>query len=330
MGSRTVRRVVRLSVEFPVNRDRCGELKLLDEQGRTVCGPFPVAGRASDVTARNNGNPTRNPLFRYGDTPVGSYRVQSLLKSGPRTNFPASQWGPNGVVVIEPVDGEAAIAEANGRFRFLITGGDLSNDGGLVSTAGGLRLSNRHMRALVRALSRDTVLECDVMEAKRTAGGSRVSIQAGEALEDPVRLPNRAIPSRSMSREAIRSGAGAVALGVAVSFVTLQSPAPANAATSLVAMRADSPKGDTQGIQPPKARPAGNYVRLAYGESVSVIDKDQQAVAAAQARVDAATAARDAATTDQARQQAQIDISNATQELGRAKGQLRIDQSQGN
>jgi hypothetical protein len=363
VGSLAVRRLYRLAIELPANRDRCGELRLLDDQEKTVCGPFPAAGRAGDPPPGGHGNRARNPLFRYGDTPTGAYRVASILRSGPRTGFPTPQWGPEGIIVLEPVGGDAAIAEANGRFHILICGGDLSRDGLLVSTSGGLRLSNPDMRALMRTLKKSPVTACEIRETKRI-GGPRVAVRPGEPFEDPVRLPSKATVFRPAGRDALRTGASAFALGVAVSFVTLHDPAHADVSRSQ-SLHADAAHRDALGTQPNKTARAGRYVRLAYGEgaatpgpgspitgggqptsgagvhngpadtqpppnpSASTIQKDQDAVTAAQSRLNAALEARAAATTDDARQKAQIDIYNATQELNRARGQLRIDQFKG-
>jgi hypothetical protein len=165
----------RLVVEFVANRDRCGALTLFDERGRKICGPFSVAGRASNTIAAANGNAGRDPLLRYGDTPTGGYVLRRLLKSGDGTKFPAAQFGPHGVAVIEPVSGDAACAEANGRFHFLIAGGRRSANGQLRSTAGSLRLSNEHQRVLFAALQKKQDVCCDVVECERLPkmGGQR-------------------------------------------------------------------------------------------------------------------------------------------------------------
>ena len=63
--------MARLVIKLPRDRDRCGTLTLNDARGRRVCGPFAVAGRSSDFLAAANGNPGRNPLLRFGDTPTG-------------------------------------------------------------------------------------------------------------------------------------------------------------------------------------------------------------------------------------------------------------------
>src|ERR1700730_8303356 len=109
------------------------------KRGGGLSGPFPVAARATDPLAAAAGNPKRSPLLRYGDTPTGGYIVTRLLKSGRGTRFPTVQFGANGVIVLEPVSGAAAAAEANGRFHFLIAGGRVSREGCLRPAAFGLQ-----------------------------------------------------------------------------------------------------------------------------------------------------------------------------------------------
>src|SRR5262249_49108805 len=109
-----------LSVKLPRDRDRCGTLTLHDARGRRISGPFVVAGRASDALAAANGNVLRNSLLRFGDTPTGTYRVREILSSGRGTPFDTARFGPHGIVALEGVSGDAALAEANGRFHILI------------------------------------------------------------------------------------------------------------------------------------------------------------------------------------------------------------------
>ena len=478
----------RVVVELAADRNRCGTLRVVDSRGRKICGPFAVAARASDDTAKANGNPARNPVLRFGDTPLGGYIVRQYLKSGTRTPFPAAQFGPHGVIVIEPISGEAAIAEANGRFHFLISGGDLSKSSQLRSTAGGLRLENKNMRTLFAALKLSPGVLCDVVDCSRNGQRATVFIDEGNGLADPVIIPARDRDTRAASRDILRGSASAVVIGMTVSFVALQAPSPAQASVDIVARSDVVTRDISKAVRSTKIQP-GNYVQLAYGTGTppanstwtatqpdapasttgtapnvidgsggqpitgagvtvggsdtppggaapahnaleqlqnatsghqttgqtfdngkgvsdstpdagtvnvptpssspvggsggdgtgasgsgggdagsggpnagsintitgggqpisgpgvhygpadtpptpnpvsAVLSRDQRAVSAAQAVVDAAIAERNAATTDQGRQQAQIKVYEATQELNRANGQLRADQINGN
>jgi hypothetical protein len=211
--------VVRLLVEFGPDRDCCGVLTLFDEIGTRICGPFPVAGRSSDAVAVAGKNPTRNPLLRYGDTPTGGYMLRRLLKSGRHTPFPTNEFGPYGIAVIEGIAGDAACAEANGRFHFLITGGRLSRRGQLRSTSGGLRLKNEHVRILLSNLRQGAEIACDIRERRQTP--SRGSVFADVSCDYPDPYPLLGGARASRSREVLR--AGAMAFGLSVSFVALDS-----------------------------------------------------------------------------------------------------------
>ena len=112
----------KLIVELPADRNRAGVLRLEDENGCLVAGPFDVCGLAHEGTASLNGNPTCDLLLPYGNTTVGHYRVIAVCSSGPNTEWPARQFGEHGVIVLAPTAGDAALADANGRFRFLIHG----------------------------------------------------------------------------------------------------------------------------------------------------------------------------------------------------------------
>lgn len=254
----------RLVIEFSSNRDRCGRLTLFDGNGSKVCGPFPVAGRASGHLAAANGNPSRDPLFRYGDTPSGGYAVRRLEKSGQGTPFPPAQFGPHGVVVLEGILGEAACAEANGRFHILICGGRLSAKGLLRSTAGGLRLNNEDHRVLVAALRKRQNVHCDIVERESLPNRGAVFDDPACGHRDPPLLPVRESRSRHLSREVLRGGAaGAMMFSFTVSFVALQGAAPAHAAT-LSAAQSTSLRRDMAKMPPPGALPARPYVRMAY------------------------------------------------------------------
>src|SRR5258708_2695226 len=145
------------------DRDKAGSLSLGDEAGRTVSGPCSVAGRASSTLARASRNPKRDALLRYGDTPIGSYRVREILKSGKGTRFSTAEFGSLGVIVLEGISGDAAIAESNGRFHFLIQGGKLAKSGQLRSPAGSLRIANADMRRLIAVLRKNANTACEIV-----------------------------------------------------------------------------------------------------------------------------------------------------------------------
>ena len=266
-------RETRLVVELPVDRDRLGLITLSGAHGHVISGPFPIATRSSDSVARENGNASRNPLLRYGDTPTGGFEVAHLLRSGRGTPFPVEQFGANGVIVLEPQSGAAALAEANGRFRFLIRGGALAANGQLISTAGSLRLANRHQRALFVALQKSRRVHCEIVESSDLAdqGAVFADVACGDvdpldlAIQSPVR--SQLAPKRPATLDGLRTGAGAAAgamiFGFSVSFVATANPTVAQASVPTVSRRSNN-GGDT--AQAPQASdlPAPFLVRLAY------------------------------------------------------------------
>ena len=262
-----------LSVRLPRDRDRCGTLCLYDARGRRLCGPFAVAGRASDVLAAANGNALRNPLLRFGDTPTGSYRVHQILNSGRATQFDAAQFGPHGIVALEGVSGDAALAEANGRFHVLIVGGKRSGDGSLRSTAGSLRLSDDHQKILVTALRKLRDVTCEVEEDLSLKSRQRVFVDPDCQDHDPQNLHLRRGPTatRSINRELLLGGAAGAMMSVA--FVALP-PTTARASESPVVQGLQHVRGDVTFL-PPTSLSGHGYVRLAYGGAMQQLEKAQ-------------------------------------------------------
>lgn len=253
----------RLLIELPADRDYCGRLTLFNDDGETICGPFPVAGRAGDAVAAANGNARRDPLLRYGDTPQGVYAVRHLLKSGKGTAFNASEFGKGGVVVIEGVAGDAAHAEANGRFHLLISGGAVSAKGLMRATAGGPRLADEDMARLFGALRRGDCKRCEVSENDGLPLVERVDPNAPLGLQDPfpLHIKELARPGRAQLREGLLSGA--MVFGMTVSFIAMES---GESRASTPDTTADKPSVHDQAAVPAAAvLPTPRYVKLAYG-----------------------------------------------------------------
>jgi hypothetical protein len=228
--------MAQIRIAFGPDRDRCGLLTLLDDQDRVVCGPFPVAGRSADKLAARHGNPTRNPLLRYGDTPEGTYRVTGFVDTEAQTTLDSDDCGPHGVIVIEAVAGDAALAEANGRYRLLIEGGEGGPGGTLRSTAGSLRLHDRDQATLLAALKETTGVVCECVQDLTLEGMSAVAIDDAVVDYDPPRLHadvwERTGRGATSRRQALLVGAvatGAMALSLTVSFVALDAALPADA-----------------------------------------------------------------------------------------------------
>ena len=173
--------MAKIIVILPDNRDLNGSLRIIDDNGRTIKGPFVVKGRAADNVAREYKNPTRDRLRNYGDTPTGTYKAgPKILPTGkgtPRSS--ARSYGPNGAIWLIPSGGEALqAANTFTRDRLLIHGGDLYENTpigkanhyvGLRPTGGCLRVSNDDMHQIVDAVMLlqafgDPVGECSVQK----------------------------------------------------------------------------------------------------------------------------------------------------------------------
>ncbi len=224
----------RIKIAFGPDRDRCGLLMLLDAQDRVVCGPFPVAGRSGDKFAALHGNPARNPLLRYGDTPEGIYRVTGFVGTGTKASYDHDR-GPHEAIVIEAVSGDAALAEANGRYRLLIEGGAAGIGGMIRSTAGSLRLYDHDQAALLAALDGATGIACECIRDTAVENTPLVTIDDSVVEHDPpqfyVDAAGRTLAGSGVtSRRAVLVGTGGMALSLAVSFVTLDAALPVEAA----------------------------------------------------------------------------------------------------
>jgi hypothetical protein len=323
----------RVRVELHVDRNRSGSLNVLDEDGRTVMGPFAVAGRASDALADANGNAGRDPNFLYGDTPTGVYRVTQVLGSGSGTTFPAAEFGPHGVIVLEGVSGKGAIAEANGRFHLLIQAGRLAPSGELRATAGALRLANDDIRKLAGLLRDHSRLSCEVGESVAAADMGRVFDDGSCTLCDPQPLGAQALtvanPSLSRREALLSGGAGAMTFGFSVTFVGLEGVSPARAYTRLAygpqsnngngaldQLKALNEGGATNGTQPVVDTPATTPPPVDASGTGSSTDKlivQQREINAIQAEKPPANASSDQLKTwDQDKQQRIQKVLNGT------------------
>src|SRR5690349_7872300 len=148
---------MRIEVKLPKGRAFPGTLSAFAENGdgteKCVFGPVPCLGRADAYAAAQHGNPGRNPLRPYGDTPVGSYDC-TLLSPGDNLR----SYGPHGRIALRATAGDALAAANSGvdadpddghRSGLLIHGGAPGPRGGLRPTHGCLRLSDENMAALL-------------------------------------------------------------------------------------------------------------------------------------------------------------------------------------
>jgi hypothetical protein len=175
----------KLVIMLPEDRRYAGTLRLESEDGDVVAGPFPVCGRADEGAALRHGNPSRNPLLPFGDTPLGRYRVEGILPSGAGTERPADRYGPHGVIVLTPTSGDAALADANGRFHLLIQGGAAAPGRQLRPTNGSLRLGNREQKQLIEILRDRQAIICELLPMPGTAGTRPIALGSPCSEGDP-------------------------------------------------------------------------------------------------------------------------------------------------
>ena len=178
----------KLRIQLPKDRNYTGVLRVEDDLGRALAGPFLVCARANDLAASEHGNPRRLQALPYGDTPVGGYRIARIAGTGRGTQFEASQFGRAGIIVLEPVSGEAAIAEANGRWYIGIHGGAPGAHGRLRSTNGCVRMRDEDVAAVISAIAGFSNITCECSETTSHATSMLVTIDPDYDEGDPISL----------------------------------------------------------------------------------------------------------------------------------------------
>lgn len=180
--------MAKLVIALPLNRDYAGTLKLVGDRGETVAGPFAVAARALDSVAREHGNESRSPLLPYGDTPFGTYKLRRLISMRGASQRDIHTFGRFGIAVLDAIDGDAALADAAGRFEVWIHAGPASTDGRLRATNGSLRLSNEDQHRLMKALADRGGILCECVPASSDEHLGSVSCELITDYGDPPRL----------------------------------------------------------------------------------------------------------------------------------------------
>jgi len=178
--------MAKIKLELPKDRNYTGVLRVEDDLGRSLAGPFIVCARANDLAASEHGNPRRLQALPYGDTPVGGYRVARIVAAGRGTQFEVSQFGRTGIIVLEPVSGEAAIAEANGRWYIGIHGGDPGAHGRLRSTNGCIRMRDEDVAAVIAVIAAFPNVTCECTETSSHATSMLVTIDPDYDEGDPI------------------------------------------------------------------------------------------------------------------------------------------------
>lgn len=168
--------MTKIRITLPANRDFTGQLTVEASNGALLAGPFPICARSGDQLAADHGNPTRASTLPYGDTPLGRYRVLRVARTGDETHYRGDLYGTHGAIVLGAKSGDAALADANGRFEILIHGGALNAERQLRATSGGMRLADPHLRAVISAITiRDEVI-CECIGSERQSSARPIDL----------------------------------------------------------------------------------------------------------------------------------------------------------
>jgi hypothetical protein len=171
-----------LCIRLPGDRDFEGDIWLENADHQIVLGPFPISGRAADSISIEHKNATRDPLLPYGDPPTGTYKIAGIRETGRASRLRQDLYGRSGAIVLVPWSGDAALADATGRFEILIHGGAPGVNGSLRMGSGHFRVSDATMGALrthfeaaglpLWAICEES--EADAMAAAGTSANARV------------------------------------------------------------------------------------------------------------------------------------------------------------
>ena len=114
-----------LQIVLPSDRRNLGQIRVVNDSGAVIAGPFPAYGRADRGTAALYGNGTGSaqqsivdPTRPYGDTPLGNYRVDGFQQ--PRGADDSLRHGPYDRIRLTPTSGDAATAAAKPRIRLRV------------------------------------------------------------------------------------------------------------------------------------------------------------------------------------------------------------------
>jgi lipoprotein-anchoring transpeptidase ErfK/SrfK len=157
---------MRVEVTLAKNRMQVGKLQAYDDAGQPVLGPVNCLGRADAGDAKLHGNPERNSLRPFGDTPTGYYNVVRMV-SHHGSESDIHTYGTYPALLLDPVSGDALKAKQNSRSGLMIHGGAPSMSGKLRPTHGCIRLSENDQRDLVAlvvgsALAASTVVVTEI------------------------------------------------------------------------------------------------------------------------------------------------------------------------
>lgn len=153
---------MRVEVTLPKDRSVPGKLRAFDDADQLVLGPVNCLGRADSGDAKLHGNPERDSLHLFGDTPTGKYRIAQLM-SHQRSESDIHTYGTYPAVLLDPLSGDALKAKQNGRSGLMIHGGAPSASGKLRPTHGCIRIAEADERDLVAIVLRSALATSTVL-----------------------------------------------------------------------------------------------------------------------------------------------------------------------
>ncbi len=133
----------------PFNRAEYGRL-VIEDEGKILAGPFPCLGKGGRSKQAKSGN----WKLKGNDTPTGEYIGEIKLWR------PAEAFGPNPVIALDPIGGNALVAKELGRSGLAIHGGRDQNV--LWSTEGCVRVFDRHQAIIIAKLQQLGATEVNV------------------------------------------------------------------------------------------------------------------------------------------------------------------------
>jgi hypothetical protein len=193
----------KIVVRLPKDRNYTGILRFENDKGQIELGPFLCIGRASDLAASDAGNHSRLPLLRFGDTPTGVYKVRGIVESGPGSPYDSVLYGSEGIVLLQPTSGDAALAEANGRFLLAIHGGRTAAQRRLRSTNGCIRMYDHDLSLLIGRLVWEANVTCECAEVIEFPTALYVGVDATYNEGDPFILRRETRRSQPTSAERV-------------------------------------------------------------------------------------------------------------------------------
>lgn len=133
----------------PFDRAQYGQI-VLENEGKILIGPLPCLGKGGRSKQAKSGN----WKLKGNDTPTGQY-IGTLAQW-----HPADVYGPQRVITLDPISGNALKAKELGRSGLAIHGGRAQDN--LWSTEGCVRVFDRHMQMILAKLDQLGLTEINV------------------------------------------------------------------------------------------------------------------------------------------------------------------------